>query len=1026
VTTAATTSGALDFRLLGPLEVTRAGSPLVLGGTRQRALLALLLLRPNETVSVDMLAEELWGVSPPTNPGHAIQVFVSRLRKQLGAGVIRTRAPGYSAAIARETVDLHRFADAVERSRRALDSGDARAGLVFADEALGLWRGQPLADFAYESFALPHGSRLDELRLLALEQRAEARIALEPHPDVVAELDELRSAHPLRERLTELLMLALYRSGRQVEALDVYRAAHERFVEELGLEPGPSLAALNRAILNHDPALDRPRGVPPESRIPIPPTPIVGREEELELLGRLLAETDVRVVTLTGPGGTGKTRLALETARSAPERFADGAFFVSLADVLDDRTALSRVAQALGVTEESDAGDAVARFLATRAVLLVLDNTEQIPDAGPALAKLAASAASSAMLVTSRVRLRIAAERVFDVRPLALPGRDGATSESVAQSPAGALFLARAQAVLPGFAPTDEDAATLAAVCHRLDGLPLALELAAARVAVLSIDELLARLEDRLSILTRGALDGDRRQQTLRGTVEWSYDLLSETERLLFARLAVFADGWTLGAAEAVCGLDALPVLDLLTSLVEESLVARRAGTDGGTRFFMLETIREYALERLDASGESDRVRESHLRWFAALVDEAGGHLLGPYQDAWCLRLDDDRANIRSALDRAVGADPETAIPMAVTLKDYWELRGLLREARESIDRALAALSVPTHSVVDALAAAAWLAFCEGAYDAAQELADDASRHAAALNYPRGAALADAHRAWIAYYRDDYESAVRLGQASLSTFRELREPQQAAEALALLGNVAAARGAYADARRLLAESADISREHGNRSALAYRLADIGFVDRLEGQLAAAAAHFEESLALATRLGQKSGRSYALLNLAAIASEERSCTARGLAQEALELARETGERAGIAQALTALADAAVVDGDAARAEELLRDALGRYVELEDKLASIAVLEKLAVLTFDDGRIDTAAALAATARRVRGELGYERSTSEKERIDRFVAAAPDASWAQVFEDAWARGASLDVAEAYTGLTASPIRA
>ena len=1024
MTTAAVTGGALDLRLLGPLEVTRGGSPLPLGGTRQRALLAILLLHANETVSVDVLAEELWGASPPTHPGHALQVFVSRLRKQLGADVIRTRTPGYSVVIARETLDLNRFGDAIERSRRALDAGDARAGLVFAEEALVLWRGQPLADFAYEAFALPHATRLEELRLLALEQRAEARIALEPHPDVVAGLEELRREHPLRERVTELLMLALYRSGRQAEALDVYRATHERFADELGLEPGPSLAALNRAILNHDPELGRDDTAAP-SHLPLPPTPTVGRVEELEQLTRLLADPAVRVVTLTGPGGTGKTRLALEAAQASVKLFSDGAFFVSLADVEDGQSAMRRIARTLGLKEEGDVPDALARFLAMRRVLVVLDNMEQIADAGPLLASLAASAGAAAMLVTSRIRLRIAAEQVFEVQPLALPARDDPTACSIAASAAGELFLARAQAARPGFAATDADAPTLAAICQRLDGLPLAIELAAARVSVLSLEDLRARLDSRLSILTRGTLDADPRQQTLRATVEWSYDLLDEVERRLFARLGVFSDGWTLDAAEAVCGPDDRPIVDVVMSLLEKSLIARRAGVDGGVRFFMLETIREYALERLAMSSEADVLRESHVRWFARSVEGAASELRGPYQDAWCRRLDDDYGNIRAALDYATETNSDTAISMAVGLKDYWELRGLQREAREWFEHALADGGRPTRLVVDAYAAAAWAAFCEGNYDAAQRLADEASDQASALDYRLGEAVADSHRGWIAYYRDDYGSAVTLGEAALSVFRALSAAHHSAEALALLGNVAAARGAHRDARMLLTESAEISRAQGNLSALAFRLADIGFVDRLEGRLAAATTNFEESLSLATRLGQKSGRAYALLNLAAIANQERSMTARALATEALELAKETGERAGIAQALTALADAATVNGDSILAEELLRDALGRYVDLEDRLASVAVLEKLAVLALNEDRIETAAVLAAVARRIREHLGFERSTLEKERLDRFVDEAPAAAWAQVFQDAWARGVSLDLAEAYADVAPSPVR-
>ena len=703
----------VEFCLLGPLEARRNGEPVPLGGAKQRALLARLLVDAPAVVSTDTLVDDLWGEQPPDGALHTVQVVVSRLRKVLGPEALVTRAPGYLVV---GDVDVGRFRQLVARARERREEGHLEAAVAQLAEALALWRGPPLAEFAYEAFAASHIERLEEERLAALEERIELELELGHHARLVGELEELCGAQPLRERLHEFLMLALYRSGRQSEALQVYAELRQRLVEELGLDPGASIQALERGILQHDVTLDAvaskrqplPQGtvtflftdieestqrlhelgpeayaralvehrhllrtafaahagvevdtqgdaffvafptalgalaaatqaqaeladgplrvrmalhtgtplradegyvgvdvhraariaaaghggqvlvsastaalaedVPlrdlgehrfkdlaaPErvyqlgegdfdplntlyrTNLPVPATPFLGRERELAEVVGLLGRDDLRLLTLTGPGGTGKTRLGLEAVAALAEKYPQGVWWVPLASLRDPELVLGAAAQALG------ARDALAAHIGDKRLLMLFDNFEQVIDAADRLAELLASCPRLELLVTSREPLHLAGEQEYPVPPLA-------PDEGVD------FFLARARAVDPAFRADD----AVAAICRRLDELPLALELAAARVKALSPTQILDRLERRLPLLTGGPRDLPERHRTLRATIDWSYDLLSNEEQQLFRRLGVFAGGCTLEAVEDVVGAH----LDTLQSLVEKSLV---------------------------------------------------------------------------------------------------------------------------------------------------------------------------------------------------------------------------------------------------------------------------------------------------------------------------------------------------------------------------------------------------------------------------------------------------------------------
>jgi predicted ATPase/DNA-binding SARP family transcriptional activator len=627
--------GRCEFGILGPLEIRRDGVPLALPAPRARALLVILLVHANRVVSVDELCDELWRDQPPASARSAIQVHVAALRRTLDSGaILRTRAPGYVLEVDDDQLDARRF----ELGLREATRGEGPGAQERLGDALSLWRGRALAEFDDLACARLEAARLEELRMDALEERVEVDLRLGRHAESIAELVRLTSEHPYRERLHAQLMLALYRSGRQTEALEAYRRARDLLVDELGIEPGEELADLQRAILEHDPALSPP---PPDAqrpahrrpRLPAPPTPFLGRAAELREVTDLLRAAGTRVVTMTGTGGSGKTRLALRAAEICADDYRDGARFVGFADITDPALIAPTICNALDVAEPPDVAPAerLVRALEDRELLLVLDNLEQLARGTAVLRDLLSACPELTLLVTSREPLHLTAERQYEVPVLA-------------PADATELFVQRAQAIVP---QRDVDRRVAELICERVDYLPLAIELAAARTKVLSLADILGRLDERLRLLTHGPRDAPRRQRTLRATIDWSYDLLEPDEQRLFARLGVFAGGCTLEAAEAVCGAE----LDGLHALVDRCLL----GSDGA-RYSMLQTLREYALERLEQSGDANEIRRLHHPWFSQLLDAERPEGLpehwppGPFMDPGSSTFAAERENVRAAL----------------------------------------------------------------------------------------------------------------------------------------------------------------------------------------------------------------------------------------------------------------------------------------------------------------------------------------------------------------------------------------
>ena len=679
----------MRFGILGPLQVVGDdGRELAVAGRMPRALLAVLLLRANEVIPSDRLVDDLWTGAPPASGSKGLQVHVSRLRRALAAdgsdaGEERlvTTGGGYLLRVGPNELDSVRAEQLIAEGRSLVEAGRSDQAFAAFGAALELWRGPTLSDFQYDAFAQAEIARLEELRAAALEERIDVEVDLGREAQALAELESLVREYPYRERLHGQLMLTLYRAGRQADALAAYRTARSTLVDELGIEPSAELRHLHEAILAQDEALlasapprppsaaeavSAPRHVP----LPSPATPLIGRERELAELVDLAGSH--RLITLTGPGGTGKTRLSLALASEIAERSPDGVVWVPLAPVTDPELVRAAVASALGEIED------VPTYLQERAMLLVLDNFEQVIDAGTGIGELLSGAPSCAAIVTSRERLGIAGEQEYPVPPLS---RDGAVE----------LFTARAQQVKPGFAPSEE----VDAICDRLDRLPLALELAATRVKLLSEQQLLSRLEQRLPLLAGARRDLPARQSTMRATIAWSYDLLTEQEKRLFSRLAVFNGTFELETAEEICGAD----LYTLQSLLDKSMLGR---TDDG-RFFLLATTREYALEQLDASEDRDGVRARHAAWYSALGVTAGSQ--GPGRAEALTRLRRDPGNVSLALSWALEHDIAAGLALADSLFYTWLGVGRNSELRHWYERALAGpVELSSSERADALA----------------------------------------------------------------------------------------------------------------------------------------------------------------------------------------------------------------------------------------------------------------------------------------------------------------------------------
>ena len=868
----------IEVRVLGSVELVGEDGVVPLGPAKQRRLLAALVIDAGRVRSSDQLIDALWGESPPASAAKLLQVYISQLRKLLPTGAsIRTGESGYALELEREALDAARFERLLAEGRDALNRGSAALAMSLLRRALALWRGAAYGEFAYEAFARWESERLEELRLVCCEEEIEAELGLGRHAELVPELRTLAEAHPLRERLRAQVMLALYRSGRQADSLEVYADTRAVMRDQLGLEPGPELRELERRILNHDPDLVAKHAEAEESStLPLPANALLGRERELRELRALLLRGDVRLLVLTGAGGTGKTRLAIEVAREAASSFAGGAVFVPLGPLRDPGLVLQTIARAVDVADVpgEDPTETLAGALRVRELLLLLDNAEHLRAAAPAFAELLSRAPRLTLLITSRVVLHLPDEHVYRVDPLA-------------QEAATALFQERAHEVEPRFRPDVVDEQAIERICTRLDNLPLAIELVASRIRVLKPRELLAWLEPRLPLLAGGPRDLPARQQTLRATLAWSVDLLSEDEQRDLRRLSVFAGGWTPAAAHVVCGTTE----ERLATLVEHNLVECASNR---SRHSMLETIREFADEQLEHSDEAEEVRRRHAEFFVALAEsanlcvEALGH--GPQRHDLVLP---EQPNLRAALAWASQADPDLGLRLAVALENYWATSAPF-EGRRRIEELLArAPDAPANLRARALRVLGGMTDLTGEPEKARAIyerslslfredGDDAG--AAMMVYRIGSAFFNAGK---------LHDARPLVEESLEVFT--RVGQKAGECMALgsLGSIDAREGAVRRARTLLERSARLAHEIGFVWFEAHILGEIADLLLSQGDLQLAEAWSAEALALSHRIGDRQHTIARLAEIALTAAERGDVERAGRLWGAVEAEESRG-------------------------------------------------------------------------------------------------------------------------------------
>jgi predicted ATPase/class 3 adenylate cyclase len=799
------------------------------------------------------------------------------------------------------------------------------------------------------------------------------------------------------------------------------------------------------------------------NNLPTQPSPLVGRERELTAVRELLLLPEVRLVTLTGPGGTGKTRLGLHLAASLVDLFRDGAFLVSLAAITDPVLVDSQVAQALGVQEEPGrplAGTLDA-YLSDRELLLLLDNFEQVAEAAPRVAEILAICPQVKILVTSRVRLRLRGEREFAVPPLALPDLDHLPLvEALSQYEAVRLFVERSREVRPDFAVTNATAPAVAEICHRLDGLPLAIELAAARSKLLTPQALLARLGQRLKVLTGGARDLPARQQTLRDAIAWSYDLLDAAEQVLSRRLAVFAGGCTLEAAEAVCNSAAdleVDVFDGLASLVDKSLLRQAEVPDGEPRFAMLETVREFGLERLAASGEADAVRRAHAAFYLALAEDAAPALTGPTQVAWLDRLEQEHGDLRAALGWALGhGEAETGLRLAGALSSFWWEHGHFAEGRVWLERALAGDDTPSRARAKALDGAAGIAEAQGDFVACGRFSEEALALCRQLGDQRGVATKLQGLAVLAGLKGDIERATTLSEEGLALARELGDRREIVYALIPLGELATFRAERDRAAALYEEVLTFAREAADQGLVAFALARLGDAEVLRRDNDRAAALYEESLALCRRaksprqtilplwglgriawlagdveralqlieeaadlartVGDKQATATSLADLAALA-RARADPARAatLAEEALAVARQVVDTWTLAKCLRVAGDAALECGDAARARARYAESLRLIGNVGAGVLAAAPLEGLARVAATEGDADRAGRLFGAADALREAFDEPIPRSERTPVERAAAAVRAALGKAGFAAAWETGRAMPLEQA-----------
>lgn len=851
----------MEIRILGPLEVEGEHGPIELTRERERSLIALLALTPGRPVASDRLIDEIWPEAPAEAARHSLHVHISRIRQSLGDGVLLTKSPGYMIAVGEEDVDAQRFQRHVTEGRLAHDGLDHDAAVNLLRKALAMWRGPPAPALAGLASGQAHIGHLEELKLSALESLVESELALGHHGEVLDELTQAVEEHPFQERLWESLMLALYRSGRQADALSAYQRARRILNEELGIEPGAELRRLEDAIVLQRSELDwhSPiHPIVPPNHIPKPHTSFVGREQELAEVDKLLRGS--RLLTLTGPGGSGKSRLALETATRVVDRFSEGAWVVELATTSDPGLVPEMVADVLHVRERpgQDLAARLGDFLADRSLLLIFDNCEHLLGAvAEMVTALLSTTSDLRILTTSREALGVIGETRFIVEPMPVPEAAVSDPAVLAGYDSVRLFASRAESTEPGFRLSAQTASLVAEACRRVDGLPLAIELAVGRIRGMGLSELTSQLKDSSALLDVAATTPDPRHRTLRAALQWSHDLLPTVERQALARAGVFHGAfdrpsfWAVAMPES----DRAAAAEVLASLVDRSLVSRE-----GDRMRLLETVRHFALGKLEDTGDGDESRRRHLAHYINLAEQAAEWVRTGDDLGAIPVMEDDYPNFRAALQFALSSQPDSdmawsALRMVGALHWFWIIRGQWSDSlgwtRQALD---ITPDIPVLPRVYAHLAHAGMAGQGGLYEEALHAAHRARKLSLEMGFHWGIALASSIEGVAWAWRGDFEKARAVFD------RWQHEPETGREPLAEAmldfnrGWVLAMVGDTSQAKELLERSVEASRQRGFAFGTGCAAIELARIARLDGDLDRAENFGVEAVELFAALG----------------------------------------------------------------------------------------------------------------------------------------------------------------------------
>lgn len=983
----------MQLYLLGTFLLQDHAVTIRLPRRKVEALLAYLALYPQEHTR-EYLAALFWGDVPDELARTSLRTALGVLRKHIAPAVILAER-----ATIQLNPDFDLWVDArvLEKTHRAARS--ETIALQDLEAVCNLYRGELLTEF-YEEWLVPLREHYRQAYLDVLLRCVQQLRAASEYARALQIAQRVLATDPAQENAFQHIMFCYAALGDRQAALNVYAQCVSALERELNVAPSSETVALHAWITqaSYPIALSAAR----VTNLPIPLNSFIGRQRELEQIKRLLTQDDertlsemgigrssfvVRLVTLTGAGGSGKTRLALQVGIDFLETFHDGVWWVELASLTDKALVPWAVAKALGVREQAaqPIEETLLEWLTQahpRKLLLILDNCEHLIDACAQLTDtLLRACPNLKILATSREPLRVQGEQVWQVPTLTVPDTNNVTLSEVLMSyEAIRLFVERAQLVNPDFRLTEGNAFAVAKICERLDGIPLALELAAARVNVLSVEELAARLGDRFNVLTNGPRAALPRQQTLRALIDWSFDLLTPAERILFWRLGVFSGGRTLTAVQAVCAggeVASEQVLDLLARLVSKSLLSAREKL-GETRYSFLDSIKQYAREKLRASGESDTMRDKHLAYYLKYAQQAESALAGPEQALWMAKLELDHYNFRSALEWAFAtAQMEAAFSLAARLWRFWKVRGHYSEGRGWYGRLLAA-----------------------------DTASNASPQArAAVLYAAG---------MLAYYQSDFANAEQFQRSCLELERALQNEIGTARALAGLGLVLRAQAKYVAAQVHFEQALALGRAHNQLEIRASCLRYLGLVAVAQGDYTRAVALYEQALPEHEQLGDAEALANLYNNLAiALTYLGAYDRAQSLNQASLAIRRKLDDLHGMALSLHTLSYYARVRGDWAGAQVLLGEALKLYQRLGTKENTIECLESIAFCAYQLGEWERATLLYSAAEQLRETFYIPRSLPSQQEFENEVAQVR----AQFldFETAWGAGRALTLEQA-----------